>query len=68
MLPRLQQYCASLNIDCHLIDMSADTAEEDVLESGHKELCLKQIQRCQRLSLGSNFLVIKHYALFIAYP
>ena len=57
ILPTLQSFCSEHNLDVQLVDMVADSAEDAIYDPNFQNLCLQEMKRCQRLSLGACFLV-----------
>ena len=55
--PGLKVYCKKLGYEFHIVDMRwgvRDAATDDHMTP---ELCVREIQACQRLSTGPNFIV-----------
>ena len=55
--PRLQQSCASLGLDFQVVDLRWGITQEATNDHIVESLCLQEIDQCQRLSRGPNFVV-----------
>ena len=57
--PRMKEFCQELGYEFQVVDMRWGVREE--AENDHKttEICMKEIELCQQLSTGPNFVVIE---------
>ena len=56
--PRLKQYCyEELEVDFQVLDMRWGVTDDATNDHVTEELCLREIENCQRLSMGPNFVV-----------
>ena len=55
--PKIQEFCADFGLDFQVVDMRWGIPEESQLDYSTEELCLSEIENCQNLSMGPNFVV-----------
>ena len=56
--PRLKDYCKSSHgLEFHVIDMRWGVRDEATDDHMTSQLCMAEIEACQRLSVGPNFVV-----------
>lgn len=55
--PRLQSYCQTLGLEFQVVDMRWGVRDENISYHQTSQVCIQEIQTCQRLSLGPSFLV-----------
>ncbi|KAL5018770.1 hypothetical protein ScPMuIL_004492 [Solemya velum] len=58
VFPFLKQYCASLDLDFQLLDMRWGVTDDSINDHSGEKLCLKEVETCQRVSLGPNFVAL----------
>ena len=64
--PRLKTYCKEYhNLEFQVVDMRWGVRDESTDEHKTVDLCMTEIDRCQQLSLGPNFVVI--YIIIICF-
>ena len=64
--PRLKTYCKEFhNLEFQVVDMRWGVRDESTDEHKTVDLCMTEIDRCQQLSLGPNFVVI--YIIIICF-
>ncbi len=57
--PRLKEYCREQHgLEFQVVDMRWGVRDESTDDHKTTELCMQEIDNCQRLSLGPNFVVI----------
>ena len=56
--PKLEQFCLELGSRFQAIDLRWGVREEASLDQRTMEICLAEIERCQRTSPRSNFIVL----------
>jgi hypothetical protein len=57
--PRLKEYCREQHgLEFQVVDMRWGVRDESTDDHKTAELCMQEIDNCQRLSLGPNFVVI----------
>ena len=61
--PKLKQFCSDLDLDFKLVDMRWGVTDDATNDHETERLCQAEIANCQRLSIGTNF-VVSFYALF----
>lgn len=60
--PRLKTYCKEYHgLIFQVVDMRWGVRDESTDEHKTAELCMAEIDACQRLSLGPNFVVSKTF-------
>ena len=57
--PKLKAICANNDLDFKVMDMRWGVTDDATNEHITEELCLQEIAKCQRLSLGPHFIVSK---------
>ena len=56
--PRLKEYCREQHgLEFQVVDMRWGVRDESTDDHKTAELCMQEIDNCQRLSLGPNFVV-----------
>ena len=55
--PELKAYCSSLGLDFQVIDLRWGIPDDTAIDHRMEKICLKEIENCQRLSRGPNFVV-----------
>ena len=55
--PKIKAFCAEQNLDFKIMDMRWGITDDATNEHITEHLCLQEIAKCQRLSLGPNFIV-----------
>ena len=55
--PLLQRYCQTLGLEFQVVDMRWGVRDENISYHQTSQVCIQEIQTCQRLSLGPSFLV-----------
>ena len=59
--PRLKDYCREQHgLEFQVVDMRWGVRDESTDDHKTAELCMQEIDNCQRLSLGPNFVVFYH--------
>lgn len=54
--PKIQEFCANHGLDFQVVDMRWGIPEDTQADYSTEELCLYEIENCQNLSLGPNFV------------
>ena len=58
--PKLKEYCREQHgLEFQVVDMRWGVRDESTDDHKTTELCMQEIDNCQRLSLGPNFVVIR---------
>ena len=55
--PELTDWCREKHVDFQVVDMRWGVRDEATAEHMTTELCIREIQNCQQLSIGPNFMV-----------
>ena len=55
--PKIKLFCQNLGYEFQVVDMRWGVRNESVDEHNGTEMCLREVQQCQRLSTGPNFIV-----------
>lgn len=56
--PKLRAYCReSYGLDLQIVDLKWGVREQPLDDHSAADLCLSEIDRCQRDSIGPNFVV-----------
>ena len=55
--PRLRAYCQSNDLEFQVVDMRWGVRDENISYHQTSDICVQEIQNCQRLSLGPSFIV-----------
>jgi hypothetical protein len=55
--PKIKLFCQKLGYEFQVVDMRWGVRNESVDEHNGTEMCLREVQQCQRLSTGPNFVV-----------
>ncbi|XP_041365002.1 uncharacterized protein LOC121380241 [Gigantopelta aegis] len=58
VVPQLKEFCAGLDLDFQLVDLRWGLTEDVQNDHSAKKLCLLEIENCQNVSLGPNFISI----------
>lgn len=56
--PRLERFCETKGAKFQAVDLRWGVSEESVLNQKTLQICLKEIERCQRISPKPNFLIL----------
>lgn len=54
--PKIKLFCQELGYEFQVVDMRWGVRNESVDEHNGTEMCLREVQQCQRLSTGPNFI------------
>ncbi|XP_022342057.2 NACHT and WD repeat domain-containing protein 2-like isoform X2 [Crassostrea virginica] len=54
--PKIKLFCQNLGYEFQVVDMRWGVRNESVDEHNGTEMCLREVQQCQRLSTGPNFI------------
>jgi hypothetical protein len=57
VFPYLKTYCATKGLDFQVIDMRWGVSDMNVSLHQTSEVCLNEIELCQKMSLGPSFIV-----------
>ena len=55
--PKLKEYCRERGLEFQVVDMRWGVRDESTDDHKTADLCMNEIDNCQRLSLGPNFVV-----------
>ena len=55
--PKLRTFCQELGYEFQVVDMRWGVRDEATDDHMTSELCMREIQECQKLSTGPNFIV-----------
>jgi len=55
--PRLKDFCRDYMLEFQVVDMRWGVRDEATNEHKTADLCMTELNACQRLSLGPNFVV-----------
>ena len=55
--PFLEEYCAKYDLDFQIVDMRWGVTEDSQNDHSVEKICLLEVENCQNLSLGPNFIV-----------
>jgi len=55
--PLLQHHCAERGLDFQVVDLRWGVTDDVINDHQVTALCLREINTCQRLSVGPNFIV-----------
>ena len=55
--PKLKEYCRERGLEFQVVDMRWGVRDESTDDHKTADLCMQEIDNCQRLSLGPNFVV-----------
>jgi hypothetical protein len=63
--PKLKEYCRERGLEFQVVDMRWGVRDESTDDHKTADLCMNEIDNCQRLSLGPNFVVrsLKKYSM-----
>ncbi|XP_063446187.1 uncharacterized protein LOC134725872 isoform X2 [Mytilus trossulus] len=56
--PLLKEYCAKYDLDFQIVDMRWGVTEDSQNDHSVEKICLLEVENCQNLSLGPNFIFI----------
>ncbi|CAC5407383.1 unnamed protein product [Mytilus coruscus] len=56
--PFLEEYCAKYDLDFQIVDMRWGVTEDSQNDHSVEKICLLEVENCQNLSLGPNFIFI----------
>ncbi|XP_050392068.1 NACHT and WD repeat domain-containing protein 2 [Patella vulgata] len=54
--PNLRDYCADLGLDFQIVDLRWGVVDDAQNDHSATKICLQEIENCQRVSLGPNFI------------
>ena len=57
VFPRIKEFCAEKNLDFQVVDMRWGITEDSQNDHSVEKICLMEVQNCQKMSLGPNFVV-----------
>ena len=57
VIPILKEDCARFDLDFQLVDMRWGVTEDSQNDHSVEKICLLEVQNCQKISLGPNFIV-----------
>lgn len=55
--PKLKEYCQARGFDFQVVDMRWGVRDEATSDHMTSELCMRELEACQKLSTGPNFIV-----------
>ena len=55
--PRLKDFCKSKGYEFQVVDMRWGVRDESTADHMTTELCMRELEACQELSTGPNFVV-----------
>ena len=55
--PKLKEYCQALGFDFQVVDMRWGVRDEATADHMTSELCMRELQACQKISTGPSFIV-----------
>ncbi|XP_061198397.1 NACHT domain- and WD repeat-containing protein 1-like [Saccostrea echinata] len=58
VFPKLKQLCLSKDLDFQVVDMRWGVTEDSQNDHSVEKICLQEVENCQKLSLGPNFVAI----------
>ncbi|XP_063408936.1 uncharacterized protein LOC134692415 [Mytilus trossulus] len=58
VIPILEEYCAKYDLDFQMVDMRWGVTEDSINDHSVGKICLLEVENCQNLSLGPNFIFI----------
>lgn len=56
--PKIQSFCRDHGYDFQVVDMRWGIRDEATDDHSVLDLCLRELEQCQKLSTGPNFVVI----------
>lgn len=65
--PLLKEYCAKFNLDFQFVDMRWGVTEDSQIDHSVEKICLLEVENCQKISLGPNFIVSKILKRYLSY-
>ncbi|XP_061195715.1 NACHT domain- and WD repeat-containing protein 1-like [Saccostrea echinata] len=66
VFPKLKQLCLSKDLDFQVVDMRWGITEDSQNDHSVEKICLQEVENCQKLSLGPNFVPISSQFSFFA--
>ena len=57
--PRIKRFCQERGYEFQIVDMRWGVRDEATDDHMTSELCMKELEMCQKLSTGPNFIVRK---------
>ncbi|XP_048764016.2 NACHT domain- and WD repeat-containing protein 1-like [Ostrea edulis] len=58
VFPKLKQFCLSKDLDFQVVDMRWGVTEDSQNDHSVEKICLQEVENCQQMSLGPNFVAI----------
>ncbi|KAJ8318731.1 hypothetical protein KUTeg_003822 [Tegillarca granosa] len=59
--PKLKEICSRYDLDFQVVDMRWGVTEDSQNDHSVEKICLLEVENCQRVSLGPNFVVSMDY-------
>ncbi|XP_063447169.1 NACHT domain- and WD repeat-containing protein 1-like [Mytilus trossulus] len=56
--PLLKEYCAKYDLDFQIVDMRWGVTEDSQIDHSVEKICLLEVENCQKISLGPNFILL----------
>ncbi|KAK3090305.1 hypothetical protein FSP39_010788 [Pinctada imbricata] len=63
VFPQLKKFCAQNNLDFQVVDMRWGVTEDSQNDHTVEKICLLEVENCQKMSVGPNFVVSQHCLL-----
>ncbi|XP_021358901.1 NACHT domain- and WD repeat-containing protein 1-like isoform X2 [Mizuhopecten yessoensis] len=57
--PKLREFCAEHDLDFQMVDMRWGVTDDSQNDHSVEKICLMEVENCQKISLGPNFVLIK---------
>ena len=57
VIPRLKTFCSERDLDFQAVDMRWGVTDDCTNDHSVEKLCLLEVENCQKISLGPNFVV-----------
>lgn len=57
VFPKLKELCLSKDLDFQVVDMRWGVTEDSQNDHSVERICLQEVENCQQMSLGPNFVV-----------
>ncbi|XP_069125170.1 uncharacterized protein [Argopecten irradians] len=57
--PKLRDFCAEHDLDFQMVDMRWGVTDDSQNDHSVEKICLLEVENCQKISLGPNFVLIK---------
>ncbi|XP_033743470.1 uncharacterized protein LOC117329570 [Pecten maximus] len=57
--PKLRDFCAEHDLDFQMVDMRWGVTDDSQNDHTVEKICLLEVENCQKISLGPNFVLIK---------